>query len=381
MSQVMKRNLLLTEEEIIDLVKRYDTPLLVVVREKLLDNFNAFSRFLPGVGIFYAVKANPHPEIIKVLHQAGASFDVASHYEIELAYQEGVPPRKMVFANTIKRKRGLRRAKELGVKLMTYDNREELKKIARVFPEAELVLRLKTAPTGSRSNLSYKFGASPEEALDLLKEARRAGLRPVGLSFHVGSPCHTISNYLSSLEMVREILEKAQKEGINLNLIDIGGGFPLQIYAFPDEPLSLETIGKELSPLLREFSESGYRIIAEPGRCLVGSACILLTKVIGKARRSDRVWYYLDDGVYGTFSAILFDKSDFEYFTLKDTSSYREPAVLAGPTCDSIDVITQDILLPSLELDDLIVVPDIGAYSWASATNFNGFEKPKVVLV
>ncbi len=377
-NQVWERAVPASEEEIISLVKQFDTPLFVINREKLLQNYRAFQEFFPGIEIFYAVKANPHPFIIRTLKEVGSSFDVASFQEIELVLSQGVSPEKMIFANTIKRKKGLSYARQVGVNLMTYDNEEELKKIAMVYPDARLLVRIKTPSNGSRANLSYKFGAEPDRAPELLLQAKKMGLKPVGISFHVGSPCSNVNNYLYSLQKVREIIEKVSGE-ISISIIDIGGGFPLSLYG-EEEGGSLETFSEIINPYLQEFTEEGYRVIAEPGRVIVGSAAFLITKVIGKAARSGIMWYYLDDGIYGTFSAIPFDKAAFCFFPLRGSKG-EQTAVLAGPTCDSLDVVAENVLLPPLELEDLIVVPDIGAYSWASATNFNGFERAQVVMI
>ncbi|HPZ81396.1 MAG TPA: type III PLP-dependent enzyme [Candidatus Atribacteria bacterium] len=377
-NQVWEKAIPVSEEEIISLVREFDTPLLVISKEKLLHNYRAFQEFFPGIEIFYAVKANPHPLVIRTLKEAGSSFDVASLQEIELVLSHGVPPERMIFANTIKRKKGLRYARETGVDLMTYDNEEELKKIALIYPEARLLVRIKTPSNGARANLSYKFGAEPDMAPELLFQAQRMGLKPIGISFHVGSPCLNVDNYLYSLQKVREIIEKVAGE-IPISIIDIGGGFPLDIYGEGEEG-SLEVFSRAIVPHLQQFLGEGYRVIAEPGRVIVGSAAFLVTKVIGKALRSGVRWYYLDDGIYGTFSAIPFDKATFSFFPLRE-SKEEFPAVLAGPTCDSLDVVAENVLLPPLELDDLIVVPDIGAYSWASATNFNGFERAQVVMI
>ncbi|HSV30887.1 MAG TPA: type III PLP-dependent enzyme [Atribacteraceae bacterium] len=376
---LFEKELLMSTAEISALVEKYDTPLFIISREKLATNHRALQEHLPGVELFYAIKANPHPAIIQQLYEAGTSFDVASKNEIDLALRCGVPPERMIFANTIKRKKSLRYARQVGIDLITYDNANEVSKMASEFPGVRVVLRLKTSSEGSRIDLSYKFGAEPEEAMDLLRLAAGAGLKPVGISFHVGSPCHNPQNYLHSLDLVRKVIRDADRAGISLHLVDIGGGFPLHITKAEDSEASLEMLAETVGPVLQEMRAEGLRIIAEPGRVLVGSACLLVTKVIGKAVRSGRIWYYLDDGIYGTFSAILFDKARFHFVSLRESPA-MQPCVLAGPTCDSLDVIAEDVFLPPLELDDQLFVPDIGAYSWASSTTFNGFDKPTVVL-
>ena len=203
------------------------------------------------------------------------------------------------------------------------------------------------------------------------------GLKPAGISFHVGSPAQML--------IIIFILCKSQgncRKSFGRNLYfchRYRGGFPLSLYEEEGDE-SLEAFSKAINPHLQEFLKDGYRVIAEPGRVIVGSAAFLITKVIGKAVRSGITWYYLDDGIYGTFSAIPFDKAAFRFLPLRE-SKEELPAVLAGPTCDSLDVVAENVLLPPLELEDLIVVPDIGAYSWASATNFNGFERAQVVMI
>lgn len=369
----------LSYDQIDSLIEQHDTPLFIINREKLIDNYQAFRSFFPGVEVYYALKANPHPYIIQVLGEIGSSFDVASLQEIQLVLSYGISPQRLIFANTIKRKKGIRFAKENGITRMTYDNFDEIGKIARVYPEASVILRIKTPSVGSRINLSYKFGAEPQEALDLLLQARDAGLNPIGISFHVGSPCTNVENYIASLKLVVQIFEQAAIKGIHLTTVDIGGGFPLQVYQTQNNEVSVESMGKTLTPLLLEYFGRDCTFVAEPGRSLVGSAGLLISKVIGRAKRSGKNWYYLDDGYYGTFSAIPFDKSIFEFYTLKDDTE-KYPCILAGPTCDSIDVIADGVMMPEMELDDLVFVPNIGAYSWASATTFNGFDKPKVIL-
>lgn len=379
-SKTLERVFPLSEEAIVELANEYGTPLFLIVGERVMRNYAAFQEFFPGIEIFYAVKANPHPLVVKMLANLGSSFDVASAQEIALVLEQDVEPQRMIFANTIKRREALRYAREKGVSLLTYDNEEELRKIRTVYPEAKLILRLKTPSLGSRIDLSYKFGADPEEAATLLRLAKHLGLETVGLSFHVGSPCHNPENYLRSLEIVKAIIQEGDREGVMLTVVDIGGGFPLHTYYTEGAEASMEYMSEKIYPLLRSFLATGYRVIAEPGRSLIGNACLLVTKVIGKAVRSGRIWYYLDDGLYGTFSAIPFDKASFDFYPLRD-SEEEKSCVLAGPTCDSLDVIAEGVKLPPLMLDDLIVVPNIGAYSIASATNFNGFERARVVLV
>ncbi len=359
------------------LAKKYGTPLFIISRTLLLAQLARFRKLLPRVEPFYAVKANPNPEVIKIFAAHGCGFDVASEPEIQLVLNAGVSPERVIFANTVKRPNAIQFAARQGVKLMTFDSEYELSKIARYAPEAKVLVRIKVPNVGSVVELSLKFGVEPADAVPLLLKAQKMGLEPIGVAFHVGSQCTHGNNYLDALELTKILLTEAEAKGISLKMIDIGGGFPIRHFDTDEDWFAniAPVINMELSRLFAPR----VRVVAEPGRTLVGPAGLLLMSVIGKSIRNNKHWYYLDDGIYGALSGTLFDHCKYQFETLKRGPT--QLTTLAGPTCDSLDIISSAEELPELELGDLVYAKNIGAYSIAHATNFNGIPPPKIVVV
>ncbi|MDR2430693.1 MAG: type III PLP-dependent enzyme [Candidatus Margulisbacteria bacterium] len=363
------------------LVKEYHSPLLLILKSVLNKQFYSFKKKLPYIEPFYAIKSNPHPAILKHFVSLGCAFDVASAKEIEWVLKAGARPKNIIFANTIKSETDLQYAFDHRVNLMTFDNELELYKIAKHCPKAKVVLRLKVANIGSVVQLSLKFGADPEQATYLLKKARSLGLQPEGVSFHVGSQCTNINNYIQALETSAKIFAEAESVGIALRLLDIGGGFPIKYFDSEDgtvfEKMAV-MLRKEIRRLFKAYDK--LRIVAEPGRFLCGPAGILITQVVGKAFRDNKYYYYINDGVYQDFSGIIFDHCKYEFKSLK-----RGPKLLctiAGPTCDSLDIISLTEELPELDINNVIYVKNIGAYSCASSVPaFNGFAPAKVLVI
>jgi ornithine decarboxylase len=363
------------------MVKEHGSPLMLIQKGALARQYQLFRKRLPQVEPFYAIKANPHPEIIKTFVELGSGFDVASGTEIEWVLKAGAAPRKIIFANTIKTEKDLRFAHLNNIKLMTFDNEPELYKIAKFAPGSKVVLRIKVANVGSVVELSLKFGADPEQAVFLLKKAQNLNLVPEGISFHVGSQCTNINNYIQALEISSSIFKKMEKEGLPLRLLDIGGGFPIK-YFEQGEGQTFETMASSLKREMRRLfgKMKQVRFIAEPGRFFSGPAGILVTQVIGRAFRDNKNYYYLNDGVYQDFSGIVFDHGKYEYKSLKRGQKFL--STIAGPTCDSLDVISLTEELPEMDVGNVIYVKNIGAYSCASAVPaFNGISPAKIILV
>lgn len=359
------------------LVKKHGTPLFIVSRTLLLEQVARFHRLLPRVEPFYAVKANPNPHVLQVLALAGLGFDVASPQEIDWVLAAGATPDRLVYANTMKRSESIESARRKGVDLMTFDSEYELSKIARHAPGASVMVRIKVPNVGSIVELSLKFGADPSDAVPLLLKAARLGLKPVGVSFHVGSQCTHGDNYLEAFELCKIIVNDALLKQLPLQLIDIGGGFPIQHFDTDEDWFA--NMAPAMNMELNRLFDRNVRIIAEPGRALVGPACMLLTSVVGKSIRNNKHWYFLDDGVYGALSGIIFDHCKYQFEVLKKGST--QLTTLAGPTCDSLDIISGAEELPELDFGDLVYARSIGAYSLASATTFNGIPPAKPVLV
>jgi len=359
--------------------KKHGTPLMIISKDALKAQYSLFKRFLPNVSPYYAIKANPNPEIIKFFADLGAGFDVASANEMKLVLTIGAKPEKIIFANTVKSDKDISFARKNNVKLMTFDNEPELYKIAKNCPGARVLVRIKVSNIGSLVELSLKFGADPEQALPFILKAKKLGLKPVGVAFHVGSQCTDATNYIQALEMSAAIFREAKQNGIKLNILDIGGGFPIKHFD-KDNHINFETLASKIRKELKRLFDKDTKFIAEPGRFFAGPAGLLITKVVGRTFRNNKNYYYLDDGIYQDFSGIVFDHCKYQFNAIK--RGHKFLSTLAGPTCDSFDTISQSEELPELEVGDIVYVKNIGAYSCASAVpGFNGFQPAKIVLI
>jgi len=367
------------------LAAEHGTPLVVVDHDAIRQNYATFKRYLPRVQAYYAVKANPAPEIVQTLYKAGASFDVASFPEFMLVYEliRRRPARerqefvwdKIVYANPVKAKETLEELNKYKP-LVTFDNRTEIGKVQEHAPTAGLLVRIRVPNTGSMVELSSKFGCEPGEAVALIEEARDAGLVVEGLSFHVGSQCTNFENFVQALNMSAAVMEEAKSRGFELKILDIGGGFPVR-YNRHVAPFSL--LAKKINTEIDRLFPKEMEVIAEPGRFFVATAVTSIATVIGKAVRDGKTCYYIDDSVYHTFSGIIFDHCPYHVKSFRKGET--EVCAVFGQTCDGLDTISQSEVLPDLRLDDLVYSEDIGAYSNASATWFNGFPPAKVVHI
>lgn len=356
------------------LASTYGTPLLVLSLEQVRQNYNFLQQQLPNVKLFYAVKSNPDINLISSLAAMGSYFDVASAGEITALSDMGIAPERMVYANPIKTIGGLEASNRAGVNQFTFDSVGELRKLAHYTPGATVLLRIRIDNKASLVDLNKKFGVSPQEALELLLLARDLGLDMAGLCFHVGSQNTSAGAYINALNISRTIFDQAAEMGLALRILDIGGGFPIPTGT---EHIDVIKMTEEIrNGLARLFPQT--EIWAEPGRFISGTAMNLITRVIGTQVRDGRQWYFLDEGIYGTFSGILFDHWDYELETYKKGPEIV--ATFAGPSCDSLDVVFQNRRTVPLTMDDLVLVPNCGAYSSASATTFNGFDKAETVV-
>ncbi|MBI5281153.1 MAG: type III PLP-dependent enzyme [Candidatus Solibacter usitatus] len=363
----------------------HGTPVVVMDHEIIRRNYAAFKRHLPKVQAYYAVKANPAPEIIRTLYRAGASFDVASLAEFMEVHRfiEHLPAKeqqdfiwdKIVYANPIKPKATLQ-ALDRYRPLVTYDNIEELRKIKDHAPNAGLALRLRVPNTGSMVELSSKFGCDPGEACDLIGKAFRMGLVVEGLSFHVGSQCTNFDNFIQALNMASMVMEESRSRGHEIRILDIGGGFPA---AYNPHVPPFKDLARKLNAELHRLFPAQIEILAEPGRFLVATAATCVATVIGKAVRDGKTCYYIDDSIYHTFSGILFDHCRYPIKSFR--RGRKEICAVFGQTCDGLDTLSQSEELPRLRIGDLVYAENIGAYSNASSTWFNGFAPAQVVHI
>ena len=365
----------LTKAEAEQLVQEYTTPLLVISQQRVVENYRFLTEYLPKVKIFYAVKSNPAMPIIKTLAELGASFDVASDGEMLQLTGMGISADRMIYANPFKTPKGLMTAKNIGVDKFTYDSESEIIKMAKAVPGGKVLLRVRIDNTKALVDLNKKFGAAPEDVMRLLRLASDQGLDVAGLCFHVGSQSPNAEAHVEALQICRKLFDEAAVAGFNLRILDIGGGLPI---TSPDMDIDIVQMVSEINTTIEKLFPY-TEIWAEPGRFICGTTMNLITSVIGTQRRNNQQWYFLDEGIYGTFSSIIFDHWDFELESFKQTAN--EVATFAGPSCDSLDVIFRDKLTPPLVVGNILVVPNCGAYTSASASEFNGFAKAEIIAL
>jgi ornithine decarboxylase len=377
---------MITKARLKKLAEEHGTPLFVIDHDELRKNFRTFRKYLPRVQPYFAVKAGSDAAIVRTLFKEGASFDVASMPEFELVYEniKDMPARerqqwiwdRIIYANPIKPVETLAELDQYKP-LVTFDNLEEIEKIKKHAPHAGLALRLKVPNTGAMVELSSKFGAFPGEAVDLILEADRRGLVVEGISFHVGSQTTNFENYVQALNLTANVFQEATDRGYTrMNLVDIGGGFPAPYDATVRPFRELATIiNSEITRLFPKHIE----ILSEPGRFFVATAGYAISKIIGKSVRDGKASYYINDGVYHTYSGQIFDHCKYSVKAFKKGATSL--SAVFGPTCDALDVISMADPLPDLARDEFVYSDNIGAYSHASATHFNGFSPATVVHV
>ena len=358
--------------------RRPEGPCLVVDLDVVADNFRAFEKALPDSKIYYAVKANPAPEVLRLLAGLGSSFDTASVAEVEMAMDAGAPASRISFGNTIKKERDIARAYGLGIRLFAVDCVEEVEKIARVAPEARVFCRVLTDGEGAEWPLSRKFGCAPAMAVDVLRHAKALGLDSYGVSFHVGSQQTDLGAWDRALGDAKTVFETLAEEGIVLKMVNMGGGFPTRY--LKDVPVA-QAYGRAIFAALRKhFGNRIPETIIEPGRGMVGNAGVIKSEVvlISKKSADDKVrWVFLDIGKFGGLAETMDEAIRYPIVTRHDGGEVA-PCVLAGPTCDSADVLYEKTPYPlplSLTIGDEVLIEGTGAYTTTYASvAFNGFE-------
>ncbi len=365
-------------ESIEHLVSRYGSPLFLIDADRVRVQYRRLAAALPGVELFYAIKCLPHSSVVATLRDAGGSFDLATNGEVDLVRRLGVAAERCIHTHPIKRESDIRTALAYGVTHFVVDNPDELRKFVKHRSRAALLIRVAFRSADAVCDLSRKFGCAPEAVPDLLTLASELRIRVVGLSFHAGSQAGPSRLHVEAIGVCRQRMAAARERGHALSVLDIGGGFPVGYLTGP-EGGSIEEFCAPIRRALDSIDPS-VRIIGEPGRYIAAPAGISVSSVMGRAERDGRWWYYLDDGLYGSYSGQVFDHATYPIEPLT-ASGPLFPSVLAGPTCDSIDVIRESIDLPRLEQGDLVVGRVMGAYTWASATEFNFFPKTTVLAL
>jgi ornithine decarboxylase len=361
------------------------TPLLVLSASQTRENFRRLASAFPDTSIFYAMKANPHPAILHALQESGCGIDIASGPELRAALGAGFTADQMIFSAPFKRPTAIREAALAGADLMVADSPGEVDSIARHAPGARLIIRASVPAVQAVASMRQKFGADPSEIVSLLHQGRRQGLRPWGISFHVGSQCLEASAWLAALAHVRPTWAQAAAEGMPLSMLDIGGGFPVPyIYPVP----AIEELAEPILWAARQVFAGGSalnpRLAIEPGRIMTDQAAALVTSVLGTAVRGGNRYVYLDSGVFNGLHETL-EGIAYGVYRQSDVLAGRAPSTglspvtLAGPTCDGSDLIAHAVPLPPITVDDRLVFLQTGAYTIATE-DFNGMYYPTVFL-
>ncbi|WP_368501989.1 type III PLP-dependent enzyme [Photobacterium sp. 1_MG-2023] len=358
-------------------VAQFGAPLLMLDCDVVRQQYRALNQALPNVTLHFALKPLPHPAVVRTLLEEGASFDLATSGEVDLVAQAGVPAERTIHTHPIKRDADIRDALAYGCRVFVVDNLNELAKFKPYQDEVELLVRLSFRNSEAFADLSKKFGCSPAQALTIIETAKAWNIRVKGLSFHVGSQTMHPQKYVDAIRTCHEVMQAVVARGLPaLSTLDIGGGFPV---SYTTQVMPIDAFCEPIHQALSELPET-VQIIAEPGRFIVAQAVTSVASVMGMAEREGQMWYYLDDGIYGSFSGLMFDDAKYPLVTLKQDGEYL-PSVLSGPTCDSIDVIAENIMLPKLENGDLVVGRMMGAYTSATATDFNFFKRAQTVVL
>ena len=357
----------------------YSTPFFLFDLDRIREKYEAISSAFPGASIHYAIKANNNREVLKTLISAGSKFEIGSRQEAALILELGVSPKDLTFSAPVKLPSHIRDTYQMGVDLLVFDSEEELRKLAILAPKSRVLLRLSVSNEGSMFSSGLKFGAPAEQALSLMQEVLNQGLIPHGLAFHVGSQCTRKETWLEGLETASMVWGTLEGEGIPLTVMDISGGFPIK---YIHEVPSIEEIARDVRKLMTSRFPSGAQLMLEPGRYLVGDSAVLVSTVIGKAKRNGENWLYMDVSAFHGLMEALQVSGEFPYQvkTTRDGQS-RMKYVLTGPTCDADDTIVNEVWLPEMQVGDRLYIMRTGAYSFVYSSNFHGFTTPDIYCI
>jgi ornithine decarboxylase len=352
-----------------------EPPYLLLDKAKVRQKVTSIGKNIRNSEVYYAVKANPDIEVLSLINDLGIGFEIASEGELAMCVSLGVSKDRIITSNPIKSFKFLRMAAKYGVNYFAFDSPDEVRKLRDYCPGSNVYVRLAVPNEGSEWPLSKKFSVEIDAAEELLLYAKKKGLNPVGITFHVGSQCTNMYNWNSALDKAKILWDKAEKRGIHLSLLDIGGGYPIR---YTKNVVNINAINKNINKLIYEKFPKKTRILIEPGRAVVGDAGIFVTKVIGKARRGDENWLSIDVGV---FNGLMESVGGIKYSYIVEGAKEKKLWTLAGPSCDSFDVIDKDIMLPEPEVGNIILILSTGAYTISYASEFNGFSIPKTILI
>ncbi|MFA4918461.1 MAG: type III PLP-dependent enzyme [Thermodesulfovibrionales bacterium] len=354
------------------------TPFLLIDSEKVREKVALIGRHIKNAKLFYAVKANPDIKVIKFLNKLKTGFEIASEGELELLSSIGVEASRIISSNPVKSLKFLKLAASYGVDRFSFDSPDEVDKLMKYIPGCSVYIRLSVPNEGSEWPLSKKFGVELDNALELLLYAGKRGLKPAGITFHVGSQCTNVYSWNIALDKAKALWDMAEKKGLKLKLLNIGGGYPIN---YTKNVVGIEAIERNINTLIYERFPEDIDIYIEPGRAVVGDAGIFVSTVIGKAKREDQEWLYIDVGV---FNGLMESVGGIKYSYIVESNKQvrsRKLWTVAGPSCDSFDVIDKNVLLPEPEVGNLILILSSGAYTISYASEFNGFSIPRTILI
>jgi ornithine decarboxylase len=370
------------EKPLIERLHEYKTPFFAFEKIKIIKNINEFKNCFPEASIFYAMKANSEPEILEIIAKQGVGFEVASKYELDMLRRLKVSPKKIIYGTAVKPHSHIKEFADYGVDTFAADSFPELEKIASAAPSAKVYIRALVSDTGSIFKFSDKFGTWFENIPALLERARDLGLTPYGISFNVGSQASNATAWAEAIKSLVPIFESLKRTGIELQMINFGGGYPCE-YASTEDKLELKNIAKFA---LEEYSKLSYRpkIFVEPGRGIVGDTSVLVSTVIARVERQQSTWLFLDSGPYNALFEAMAYQGSTRYKVTSMRHSYDSGVMmyaLAGPTGDSQDVITKEAPLPrDIDVGDKLIFHNVGAYNLVATTPFNGFPRPDVYI-
>ena len=357
------------------LEKGYNRPFLLIDSSIIRHKTRRFKAAMPRVRPHYAAKANPDPRVLKTLIEEKSGFEIASTVELDLLLNLGVPASEIYYSNPIKSNAYIKYAATKGVEWYAIDTIGELRKIINIAPAAKMYLRIDTPNIGSDWPLAGKFGTHLADIQEIIQEAARLKADLAGVTFHVGSQCRNPQNWRVGIERAKKVFENMRLEGLHPRLLNIGGGFPVR----HTKPISsIEVIAKVVNAEIADLPDD-VQIMAEPGRYLVSDSACFVCQVVGTATRNNKRWMYWDAGMFGGMIEIT---EGLHYEILTDRSGNNVPWSIAGPTCDSVDILMRDEMLPhNIQEDDFIYIRNAGAYTTAYASNFNGFPLPDIIVI
>ena len=389
-----------TNLEMLDIINQYlekkkgEQSFIVVDLGDVIRQFFKWKKNLPRITPYYAIKCNPCPIIIELLNKLGCCFDCASQQEILKTINLGIDPKNIIFANPCKPVDFIKFSRSNDVDLLVIDSSYELYKIKLYHPEASLLVRIQTDDSKSLCKFNCKFGVELDEVKEILELGKILNLNIIGVSFHVGSGCEDAHVYNTALHDCKKVFEIASSLDIHMNLIDIGGGFP----GTDDGKVLFETMAEVINKSIDELfkDRNDITFIAEPGRYFVSSSHTIVCSIINKKEKliskkeiNDKtietteklITYYISDGVYKSFSNIIFDYGKPEFIPFNERTEKTYQSIIYGESCDSLDIISKNCQLPSLAIGESIIVKNMGAYTIASSTEFNGFTKAELFYI